>query len=395
MRQSAQVGSSDLVFSALTAAARRNVEHANVPEVDKIDPIALVAASGSHGVDHVVLDWLKIWAPDHPAVALLREKNRESAQFHLRALASLRHAERALTAAGVGYVTFKGPVLAILARSTSCRVYTDIDLMVSPQSLELAVEVLEQAGSAVTSTRRWKNLLESRHAQVSIALPLGVPLDLHWHLCSQPHLRRSFTVEGAEAIIQRSVSMDTPVGPMRVLDWNDMLVHTAGHAGWSGGDRLRWFVDVDSVARGQIDWDTIINRTRAWGLEALVGDVLRQTRELLGTPIPREVIDALRGGGVGWLLRSTERLAPMSGIRGGWSVRRTLRLYARSGLVSTAGAMTRRAAQEVTRCAQQRTLKPVEVIESVRPDDEDWRRPYLSFATTGSAPAVPRRPLTD
>ena len=45
--------------------------------------------------------------------------------------------------------------------------------------------------------------------------------------------------------------------PVPVLGTEDMVLHAAAHAGWSGGERLGWLVDVDSVVRaGGIDWDS-------------------------------------------------------------------------------------------------------------------------------------------
>lgn len=380
----------DAVFSCLSAAARRDTDPSSYGWVAAVDPVALVAASRSHGVDHLLHDWMTIVAPDHGAVPVLRRRSDEAARFHLRALGALRGAGNALDAAGVGYVAVKGPVLATLARTSSCRAYGDLDLLVSPRHLEIALDALTRTGAAMSESAQWQVLYESQHAQVPMTLPLGVALDLHWDLCSRPHMRTSWTVEGAETLISRAGSLDTAVGAVPVLDRADMLLHTSGHAGWSGGDRLGWLVDVDSVVRsGSIDWDTVVNRTRLWGLEALVGDVLNRTGHLLGTPIPYEVTRALRGGALGSLLRSSDRLFPMTGEYDGGSASRLLRLDARSGLASTLGVVARRAYGAASR--RTRPVDPIDVVEPRRPDDENWRRPYLSFATTGAAPRLLRR----
>lgn len=389
-RPSSMASPADPVFACLSAAARHDDDRSAFAWVSTVDGAALVTASRSHGVDHVLLDWMKIVAPEHPAVSILKRRNDEAARFHLRAAVALRDAGSALREAGVQHVAFKGPILAALARSTSCRAYSDLDLMVSPHELELALEVLGRTGAALAPYTGWRNLLETEHAQVPMMLPLAVPLDLHWDLCSRPHMRLSWTVEGAEALIARSVLMDTAAGPATVLEWNDMLLHTAAHAGWSGGDRLGWLVDVDSVVRsGSFDWDTVVKRARAWGLEPLVGDVFRRARDLLGTPIPSETTHVLRGGAVGSLLRSAERLRPMKTKRSDHSPGRILSLDTRSGLVGTLGALTRRSLGYTVRRA--RGVPKDRVVEPRRPDDENWRRPYLSFATTGSAPRAGSR----
>ena len=376
----------DPVFSVLRAAARHDYDSSAYRWVSGLDPVTLTTASGSHGVDHLMLPFMKAVAPDHATVPILQKRNNDSARFHLRSLAALRAAGLALTDAGVNHVAFKGPILATLTPSTSSRGYSDLDLMVSPQNLGRAVSVLEGAGASLSPGAGWKRLLKTAHAQVPMVLPLSVPLDLHWHLCSQPHMRRAFTVEPADALIDRSITMDTAAGPARVLGWNDMLVHTASHAGWSGGDRLGWLADVDAVVRsGCVDWDIVVVTTRAWGLSALVGDILRRTCEALDTPIPVEVISALRGGGLGALLRSTERLIPMTSERNTRSARRMLRMDVRSGMASTLGALTRRTGAAAARRARQRSLDPIDVGEPRPADDEDWRQPYFAFALSESS----------
>ena len=373
----------DPVLSALTAAARHDADLSALRWVSDLDPDVLLAASRAHGVDHLVLDWITIVAPDHASVEVLRRRNDDAARFHLRALAALRGAGRALEAAGVRYLAVKGPVLATLAPTASSRVYGDLDLLVAPAQLEVALDALTDTGAALSDSAQWRVLLESEHAQVPMLLPVGMPLDLHWDLCSRPHMRRSWTVDGAEALLSRTGSLNTAAGAVPVLDWNDMLIHTAGHAGWSGGDRLGWLVDVDSVVRsGHVDWDIVVNRTRAWSLEALVGDVLNRTGQLLHTSIPTEVTRALRGGVLGSLLRTSDRLFPMTGVHDGHSASRLLRLDSRSGLSSTLGVVTRRAIGATSRLV--RSDGPDRHVEPSRADDANWRRPYLSFATGGS-----------
>ena len=373
----------DPVLSALTAAARHDADLSALRWVYGLDPDVLLAASRAHGVDHLVLDWITIVAPDHGSVKVLRRRNDDAARFHLRALAALRGAGRALESAGVRYLAVKGPVLATLAPTASSRAYGDLDLLVAPGQLEVALDALTDTGAALSDSAQWRVLLESEHAQVPMILPVAMPLDLHWDLCSRPHMRRSWTVEGAEALLSRSGSLNTAAGAVPTLDWNDMLIHTAGHAGWSGGDRLGWLVDVDSVVRsGQVDWDIVVNRTRAWGLDALVGDVLYRTGVLLHTAIPTEVTRALRGGALGSLLRTSDRLFPMTGIYDGQSASRLLRLDARTGLSSTLGVVTRRTVGAVSR--RVRSGGADDLAEPSESNDENWRRPYLSFASGGS-----------
>jgi hypothetical protein len=370
------------VFDAVTAAVRRDTSTAAANRVAGVPGHLLVAAAEGHGVGHLVSDWLRAVDPDHPAVTDLMGANERAARFYLRSLGALGALTTALSDGGVPHLTFKGPILATMAMTTAKRRFSDLDVMVAPADLDRAIELLRGTGAAVFPYGGWRHFAETQHAQIPLTLPFGMPLDLHWHMCSRPRMRRTWPVDPAVDLIARSALLQTPVGPIAVLDRVDMLVHTAGHGGWSGGHRLGWFADIDAVVRaGPIDWDQVVRRTRAWGMDAIVGSMLVGTRHLAGTEVPDEVVAALRGGVVGTVLRGADRMIPIRHRTGRALVTRVLYQEACAGLPGTARALGFRAGEAVTRRLHGQHRDDTAVVPPRGPDDDGWKEPYLRFAT--------------
>lgn len=372
------------VLDVLLHALRRDVAiEARV--LERLDGETLLVASQRHGIDHVVLDWFASVCPDHPAVGTLVQRNRTAAAFNLRVLGALRGALGALPA-DLPVLALKGPVLASFASTTGVRPYGDLDLLVPPDRLSDALDALHAWGATPFPYGSWREAFETEHAQVPMRLPFGVHLDLHWHLCSQPHIRNAFSVDSAQVLLARAERLDlsngvgTGIGDIPVFERHDMLIHTAAHAGWSGGDRFGWLVDVDSVIRShEIDWDAVMGRSESWGLASLVADILRRTRRTLLTEIPTDV---LRWGGsrrsVSTALRIADRLAPARAVLDDRSIARFARLATRDSLTSTLGVMAARYAQ-----ALGRRVGPPNRATAPRPptgpDDEQWKEQYLAL----------------
>jgi hypothetical protein len=60
--------------------------------------------------------------------------------------------------------------------------------------------------------------------------------------------------------------------------------------------RAHRIVDVDRIveAHADFDWEYLFQQTRAGGLDSIVFLALELARELLGTPVPAEILDRLR-----------------------------------------------------------------------------------------------------
>ena len=388
------------VMRVLVASMRRSADGAAVITSDAAavaaaaEPTALARATALHGVNHRVLDWLEAVAPDHPAVGVLAQRNRESASLDMRVRGALRIACATLGDARIPVIAMKGPVLSAMAGGNAIRQYGDLDLLVSPEDIGRAADALADVGAVVMPLEGWRRLLEKRHGQIPIRLPLGVWLDLHWHLSSQRSHRRSFAIDPAVALLSRSERFTLRGDEVSVLDGVDMLLHTAGHAGWSGGDCLGWLVDVDSVVRWAsgrpqgLDWDAVVARALQWRVGPLVGDMLARTATVTGCEVPVDVIRRLDSGAVSRLLHTVERMSPLlreSPPPRGLS--RIVRFDARATLPASLMSMTSRFATAAVRRVRGVPTDMAEPVFSVPgAGDDEWRDRYLAFAVAEGSP---------
>ena len=296
---------------ALQTALHHRYGANGAPNADVLSSLSadeLADASLANGVDDYAADWLSMVAPESDALAAIRRRCDAMARFHLRALADLRTLHRAFDDAGIAHLVMKGPVLNELRSGPFVRPYSDLDVLIDPGTLRAALDALERCGAEPIEGWLWQHLLETEHGQVPMVLPFGTSLDLHWHLCSRPTLRWNFSVEFPSALLLRSVPFEVGGGLIPVLSPVDMLLHTASHATWSGGDRLVWSGDVADVIEGfDVEWDVLVDRAHAWGVGNLVAEALRQATREAGASVPETVITALRVGGWGRVLAVIDR----------------------------------------------------------------------------------------
>lgn len=221
---------------------------------------------------------------------------------HLRALADLATIAKTFEAARIPWVVLKGPALAELVYPRpDLRSYGDLDLLVAPEAFGDALEVLEGLEARVLDLN-WRLAAEMVRGEISLALPSGTQLDLHWHPINDVGVRRrlGLTTEGllgrAQVAKLRGVSACV-LGPL------DSLVYVAVHGCLSGGYRLVWLEDLHrSVVALSPSWDELLAEARDGGVSYLVGLMLDRVRRLRRTPVPDGIVEALLGGAPGRLL---------------------------------------------------------------------------------------------
>lgn len=232
---------------------------------------------------------------------------------HMRAIDDLAAADEILGAAGIPWMAIKGPVLAeTYYPDPALRSYLDVDLLVRPEDLRRAVQVLERAGCRLVE-RRWADSARTLSAEVHLLLPYGTPLDLHWHLLNVPSLRRSVHLPMRE-IFGRARTLQVGRTPaVRTLDPVDTLVHLALHAVVSGGNRLVWMKDLEQAVLAGVDWDLLVERSKEADAALAVGTMLTRARATLGAPVPSQVLRGLSGSRA-WsrLVGAAELLSPFA-----------------------------------------------------------------------------------
>jgi len=95
-----------------------------------------------------------------------------------------------------------------------------------------------------------------------------------------------------------------------------MLIHLAAHAAYHGCDRLIWLYDIRQLVAthaGEIDWELVVDRSRAWGLALPVLTVLKEVRRRLGPVCPAKALRDLEATSVHWKDRLALHAAPRAG----------------------------------------------------------------------------------
>jgi hypothetical protein len=273
----------------------------------------------------------------------LSRRYRVQAAHHVRTMADLGQCAASLDVAGVAWATFKGPALAeSVYLRPDMRAYGDLDIVVSPADVETTISALVPNDAAVS--------IGLAHAaqsvgvdQVSLVLPFGTSLDLHWSLLSLDWARRDFPMP-LDDFLESRVSVTAGGFAMKTFDPEHTLVHLCAHAGLSGGHRGLWLKDIAETIRVHaIDWDLVVRLSESMNLSLMCAVMLSRVREIAGVTGPPGVIERL-GGRSAWAraVRISDRLRrPEEGTGRGASgqllARSTRATTARSIRTFTAG----------------------------------------------------------
>lgn len=218
-----------------------------------------------------------------PAVAESLEASYHYAvRRHLFVLDDLAWVAATLAELAPDVLVIKGPVLAsVIYARPDLRSYGDLDIVVRAEALARSVELLTAAG-AVLREPDWDDAIARRLGEVSLALPSGTILDLHWHLIPIGSMRDRFHVPMDE-LFDRARTVTIDGRPHRTLGAEDTVVHLALHAVLCGGDRLGWIEDLrqslDPRRGATPDPAAVVSTARAWGaIGALTSQVTRLER---------------------------------------------------------------------------------------------------------------------
>lgn len=205
-----------------------------------------VEAAEEHGV-------LPVVAALHAAAGHRLPPAAELAPAHayarrLQAASGLRRVGAALSEADVPWLVFKGPALAEQVYPDDVpRPFSDLDVLVPPGQFERAVAALVATG-AQERDEPWREKITIGHSEVSLDLPGGLHLDLHWDVVATGRWREHVRLPAGD-LLTRSVPRTLAGVDCRVLAPLDATVQLAVHGCLSGADRLRWLLDQRHLVR--------------------------------------------------------------------------------------------------------------------------------------------------
>jgi hypothetical protein len=206
-----------------------------------------------------------------------------------------------LRAAGVAAAPLKG--LALLSGpgavydDPGTRPMDDVDVIVARRDVDRAVAVLERLGFAVATDRRQARLAGGHELALHRRVGgVDLFLELHWAWAGPESLLRSFALPG-ERFLREHCAPDGQGGlaPTRVGHLLFVAVHAARHA----FGRWLWLLDLHRLVEEPApDWDAVLAGARGLRARRPLYAGLAASRELLRSPVPKEVLTALAPGPV-------------------------------------------------------------------------------------------------
>ena len=149
-----------------------------------------------------------------------------------------------LEAAGIPVLVLKGPAVGVMGYGDpSLRSYQDIDLLVTPEALPLARDVLLGLGYSQDYLPASETLLIDGDHALEFTGP-GSRVELHGALIER-HLRFDL---GRDELWRDAVTVACAGGEIKVLDGPRLLLFLCAHGTKHEWSRLRWICDVAQVA---------------------------------------------------------------------------------------------------------------------------------------------------
>ncbi|HET9254272.1 MAG TPA: nucleotidyltransferase family protein [Pseudonocardiaceae bacterium] len=251
------------------AAVRTVAIGAQVPEPPE-EP-AWRERAAQHGVLSIIAEHLQPRVDDE-----LRAVRRRRTVHHLRTMADLRFVQKSFDEAGIGWLVFKGPVLSeIIYQRPGARDCGDLDVLVHPRDVGPAVDRLLDQG-VVPLRGDWRGVRAQGDGECEFLLPHGTPIDLHWDVINDGRVRPSFSVPtGKLFAASRAVRIDDQ--DVRTFSPVDTVLHAALHGCRSGGDRLRWLLDLQqSLLRCDAESAEILERAKVFRVELVLRTMLNR-----------------------------------------------------------------------------------------------------------------------
>ena len=259
-----------------------------------------------------------------PLQARLANAYRATLGRSVRCRRALTDIARAFADAGVPLVVLKGLVLAeTVYPDPGCRVMSDLDLLVRPEDVDRAHDLLsglgyspdaeaDPAGHGESFVRQFEGerlYLHPDHPHC--------PVELHWFLVNREWFRVTTRLEG-EALWERV----RPLPLDGITAWQfsaeDTMLYLCFHlAVHHRYGLVRAFVDLDRLVRHgpTLDWAAVVSRARDARLRNVVYFALRSSVALLDTPVPAETLQQLAPSAtLRWLVG--RRIQPERVVRG-------------------------------------------------------------------------------
>ncbi|PKP92704.1 MAG: hypothetical protein CVT77_08010 [Alphaproteobacteria bacterium HGW-Alphaproteobacteria-16] len=226
-----------------------------------------------------------------------RTDARERAFRSMREVADALRIARAFDAAGVDWITFKGPVLAQQAYgSVVAKSAHDLDLLIDSDQQEVCFQILRDAGYV-------RHEFDSRAGQGDADEWSRYFKDSNWLHPRTGHLVELHTRLFNNTALIPDIGLSSPRemvdlgtgSPLPTLGRAELLVYLAVHGALTNWFRIKWLADFAALTRASSEEavDEACRMGVAMGVGPVMDSSFHLARQLLDCPLPAPIPDAL------------------------------------------------------------------------------------------------------
>ncbi len=284
----------------LLACSRRSLPAKTIARVQQdyltheIDWHALIARAQEHAVLLLVHQNFRTHFSHLIPKSVMQFLHEASSHYQRRNLALTGELFRILAmleAMGIEAIPFKGPALAMTAYgSLSLRMFADLDILIRDEDLDRSREALIASGYVAEFTFTEKQERNYRKAECAVQLrhpERNSVVELHWRL-TERYLSIDFEMD---QIWQRRSETRIQQRLLKSMAPEDLFLYVCVHGSKHHWERLEWLCCVTELAAANpsVDWMTISERARRYGIERVLNMALLLAQDLLDMPLPEQL----------------------------------------------------------------------------------------------------------
>jgi hypothetical protein len=287
----------------LIQSARTSRDHSDSGKTttlfqSNIDWSFLIQAAHFHGLIPLLYQRLNTTCPDAVPREMLNRLQGDAlanTKWNLALTRELFEMLDLFQTQGIQAISFKGPLLAAGAYGdTALRQFVDLDVLVRKEHVVKAAELLVSRGYKpefyLTDVRN--AVLDRSRCEYAFYRDEVCGVDLHWAIVPQT---LSFA-PNPDAYWQRLDVVSLAGREVPTLSAEDLLLSLCVHGTKHFWRQLNWICDVTELVRAKkdIDWARLIARAETDGSDRMLFLGLFLGEDLLGAPLPSEVIQRIR-----------------------------------------------------------------------------------------------------
>lgn len=236
---------------------------------------------------------------------------------NIRMMHLLERIARAFNDAGIPLMVLKGAALNLTVyHHAADRPMDDLDLLVKPEQLGQAIEILEQKLHCTRGRSLVREDFFPRfHYEMEFVAGSIYPTKIDLHVRPFRPLRYAQLVP-PDALWGSAVPARIGGASVMIPSAEGMLIHLAAHAAIHDCGRPIWLQDLKGWAdqcRMTMNWDKFLNDVQRWRLALPVRVAVERAQDEFGEICPPWVMDRLTGMGLNWRDRLALWHAPRDG----------------------------------------------------------------------------------